>query len=277
MWLRIPAAVRAILVGLGAAAIGTVIWARLIAANAQYLPGVPWAVPVMAIILVGWWLYFAKGRGWPEVTAQARRISGRANHVPDHLWVLAFGAGALGLFATLLLQGVLARLVTLPQQQDLDPSKYPAGTVFVWVVMSAAVVGVVEETAFRGYIQGGIERRHGLIPAILITGSLFGLSHFTHPEIGIVLLPFYLAAATNSIYPSMILHAGGNIFSAFSLFSGGRSEWELTAAPAPTIWQVGVDSSFLTTLTLLIVVGGITALAYRELFRASRAEVGETA
>jgi membrane protease YdiL (CAAX protease family) len=286
IWLKIPVAVRAVVVGLAVAIVGTVVWARLIAVNVQYLPNVPWAVPMMAFILTGWWLYFAKGRGWPLVTNDARRLSGRANRVPDHLWMPALGAGILGLFTILLLQGVLSRLVTLPQQQDLDPSQYPIFTLFAWVVMSAVVAGVVEETAFRGYIQGGIERRHGLITAILISGILYGLSHFTHPEVGIVLMPFYLAvatvygllaAATNSTYPSMVLHIGGNVFSAFSLFAGGRSEWELTTVPAPTIWQAGVDASFIVNLALLVVVGIITALAYRELFRASHAARCETA
>jgi membrane protease YdiL (CAAX protease family) len=286
MWLRIPVLVRAVAAGLSVGLVGTVPWALLIAANTRYLPSVPWASPVMAVILVAWWLYFATGRGRPEVTAHARRLSGRANRVPDHLWGPALGAGALGLFATLLLQGVLARLVTLPRQKDLDPSQYPVATLFAWVVMSAVVAGVVEETAFRGYIQGGIERRHGLTTAILVTGSLFGLSHFTHPEVGIVLLPFYLAvsavygllaAATNSTYPSMVLHAGGNVFSAFSLFSQGRSEWQLTAVPAPTIWQVGLDASFLANLAMLLVVGATAGLAYRGLFRASAASKLETA
>jgi membrane protease YdiL (CAAX protease family) len=286
MWLRIPVLVRAVVVGLAVGLVGTVPWTSLIAANTQYLPSVPWAAPVMAVILVAWWFYFAKGRGAPEVTAHARRLSGRANRVPNHLWGPALGAGMLGLIATLLFQGVWARLVTLPQQQDLDPSQYPVITVFTWVVMSALVVGVVEETAFRGYIQGGIERRHGLTTAILVTGSLFGLSHFTHPEIGIVLLPFYLAAAavygllaaaTNSTYPSMVLHAGGNMFSAFTLFSQGRSEWQLTAEPAPSIWQVGLDALFLANLATLVVVGATAALAYRGLFRAARASKLETA
>lgn len=284
-WRRIPVLVRAVAVGLAVGLVGTLPWARLIRANTHYLPKVPWAVPAMTVILVAWWFYFAKGRGWPEATAQARRLSGRANPVPGHLWGPALGAGALGLFATLLLQGVLARLVSLPQQQDLDPSQYPVLTVFAWVVMSAMVAGVVEETAFRGYIQGGIERRHGLTTAILVTGGLFGLSHFTHPEVGIVLLPFYLAvamvygglaAATNSTYPSMVLHAGGNVFSAFSLFSRGRSEWQLTAVPVPTIWQVGLDASFLANLAMLVVVGAATVMAYRGLFRASAASTPET-
>ena len=145
--------------------------------------------------------------------------------------------------------------------------------------MSAAVSGVVEETAFRSYMQGGIERCHGLTTAILDTGSLFGLSHFTHPEVGIVLLPLYLAvaavygllaAATNSTLPGMVLHAGGNIFSAFTFFVQGRSEWEMTASPPPTIWRAGLDASFLANVAALVVVAGIAALAYQSLFNAAR-------
>lgn len=270
--------VRAVAAGLAVGLLGTLPWAGLVAANTRYLPNVPWATPAMACILVAWWLYFAKGRGWPNATAEARRRCGRANRVPEELWGPALGAGMLGLLTTLLLQGVLGRLVALPQQQGLDPSQYPVFTVFAWVVMSAAVAGVVEETAFRGYIQGGIERRHGLTTAILVSGSLFGLIHFTHPEVGLVLLPFYiavaavyglLAAATNSTYPSMVLHAGGNVFSAFSLFTQGRSEWQLTAVPPLTIWQGGTDAAFFANLAMLGVAGAATVMAYRALFRAS--------
>ena len=104
-------------------------------------------------------------------------------------------AGLLGLASVLLLQGVLSRLVALPQQRDLDVSRYPIVTVLLWVVTSAVVAGVVEETSFRGYLQRPIERRHGPVIAILITGMLFGLAHFAHPEVGVVLLPFYIAVA----------------------------------------------------------------------------------
>jgi membrane protease YdiL (CAAX protease family) len=273
---------KCIVAGLAVAVLGTLPWALLIKANLLYLPTFPWATPVMAVILLGFWLYFAKGLGWPRATAEARRQCARANPVPDDLWGPALGAGMLGLFSTLLLQGVLARLVTLPQQRELDPSQYPVLTVFVWVTMSAVVAGVVEETAFRGYLQRGIERRYGLLPAILVTGSLFGLIHFTHPEVGLVLLPFYLAvaavyglmsAATNSTYPSMVLHAGGNMFSAFTLFTQGRSEWQLTVETPQTIWQSGVDASFVMTLILLFAVGTATVFAFRGLFRAGRSKV----
>ena len=84
--------------------------------------------------------------------------------------------------------------------------------------------------------------------AILITGSLFGFAHFAHPEVGVVLLPFYIAVAavygalayfTDSTLPGMVLHAGGNMFSAFDLFTRGRSEWQLSAEAQPLIWETG--------------------------------------
>jgi membrane protease YdiL (CAAX protease family) len=174
----------------------------------------------------------------------------------------------------LLLQGVMSRLVVLPQQRDLDPSQYPAVTVLLWVVMSAIVSGVVEETSFRGYMQRPIERPHGPVIAILVTGSLFGFAHFTHPEVGLVLLPYYLAVAavygalawlTDSIYPSMVLHAGGNMFGAFDFFTRRRSEWQLSNEPRPLVWQTGPDAVFLGNVAALLVIGTLTMFAYAAL------------
>ena len=278
--------VRAVVVGLAVALAGTLPWVGLIKANVRFVPSVPWSVPVMALVLAAWWLYFVRGRGWPEGTGRSRRLGSRANAVPAQLWGPALGTGILGLLAMLLFQGVLGRLVTLPQQRDLDPSKYPMLTVVAWVVMGGLVAGVVEETAFRGYMQSGIERRHGVATAILVTGVAFGLSHFTHPEVGIVLLPYYLAvaavygllaAATDSTFPSMALHAGGNMFSAFALLSGGRSQWQMTSSPQPTIWQSGVDASFLANLFGFVVAAVVAGVAYRALFSAARASRTGTA
>src|SRR6516165_11008402 len=127
------ALVRSVVIGLLVGVLGTLSWAGLISANLRYLPSVPWAVLAMAAILSIWWLYFAKGQGAPRSTQFARKVAGRANRVPDDLWGSALGTGALGLFTTLLLQGVLGRLFPLPQQQlDLDPSKYPVLTLLAW-------------------------------------------------------------------------------------------------------------------------------------------------
>jgi hypothetical protein len=145
--------------------------------------------------------------------------------------------------------------------------------------MSAVVAGVVEETSFRGYLQRPIERRHGPVVAILIAGTLFGFAHFTHPEVGFVLLPYYLAVAavygalaylTDSVFPSMVLHAGGNMLSAFDFFTRGRSEWQLSTAPKPLIWKTGPDAAFLVNLVALLIVGTLTVLAYTALAGATR-------
>lgn len=279
LWRRLPVVVRAVLAGGAAAAVGTLPWASLVSSNSRYGSALPWAVPIMAAYLVLYWRYLARGRGWPQSTADTRRANARANAPHADAWGAALLAGMLGLVSILLLQGVMSRLVMLPQQRELDVSKYPVVTVLVWIIMSAVVAGVVEETSYRGYLQRPIERRHGPVVAILVSGSVFGLAHFTHPEVGLVLLPYYLAVSavygalaylTDSIFPSMVLHAGGNMFSAFDLFTRGRSEWQLSTTPRPLVWETGPDVAFLGNVVALVVVGTLTVFAYAALAAVTR-------
>ena len=278
LWQGLPVIVRAVLTGAVAAVAGTLPWALLVALNLRYWPAVPWAVPPIAIYLWLYWRY-ARGAGWPRSTQAGRRENSRANPLSEEVWGLALLAGVIGLVAVLLLQGVLGRLVSLPQQQDIDPSKYPPLTVLLWVLMSAAVAGITEEISFRGYMQRPIERRHGPLAAILTSGLLFGFLHFTHPEVTLVLLPFYVGVAavygmlaylTDSILPGMLLHAGGNVLAAMAFFIGGRSEWQLAATPGPTILESGPDASFWLQLGAFIVVAAVAVRAYAALAKAAR-------
>jgi membrane protease YdiL (CAAX protease family) len=268
---------------MAAASLGTMPWAVLVWANTRYQSALPWAVPVMAIYLWWYWGYFVRGAGWPRSTADARRTNARANALPPDAWGPALLAGLLGLVSVLLLQGVLSRLVALPQQRTLDVSRYPGVTVVMWVAMSALVAGIVEETSFRGYLQRPIERRHGPAIAILVTGSLFGLVHFTHSEVGVALLPFYIAVAavygalayfTDSTWPGMVLHAGGNMFSAVDLFARGRSEWQLSLETRPRIWETGPDLAFWGNVAAFLIVAAVTVWAYSTLARATRPSSG---
>jgi len=284
LWHRLPVIVRAAVTGGFVATLGTLPWALLVALNVKHGSAVPWAVPPTALYLWFFWRW-VRGAWWPRSTAEARRALSRANPVPDEMWGLAIFAGLLGLVVVLLLQTVMSRLVTIPRQQDIDPSRYPLVTVLLWVLMSAAVAGVVEETAFRGYLQGPIERRHGPLIAILVTGILFGFLHFTHPEVTLALMPFYLAVAavhgtlaylTNSIWPSMVLHAGGNVFAAFDLFARGHSEWQGLGegSRAQLIWDTGPDAAFWTSVGATLVVGAAAVWAYIMLARLRRASTG---
>ena len=278
LWRRLPVSMRALLTGFILASAGTIPWAVLVSLNIKHWSSVPWAVAPAALYL---WLYwrFVRGSGWPRSTRDVRRTLCRANSLSAEVWGTSLIAGVLGLVTVLLFQSVMARLVTLPQQRDLDPANFPFTTVLFWVLMSSIVAGVVEETSFRGYMQGPIERRHGPVIAIVLTGTVFGFIHFTHPEVGLVLLPFYLSVAavygtlahlTNSILPSMFLHAFGNMFSAVALFTQGRSEWQASTTPAPLIWETGFDASFGIGLVVFLIVGAIAVGAYAALARVAR-------
>ena len=195
-------------------------------ANSKYWPAVPWAVPRRSHIGSFGDMDGAK----PLDRSEARRTSCRANRLSDDVWAAALVAGGLGLVALMLFLNVMNRMVHLPAQATGDLSHVPFVTLLFWLLMGSIVAGVAEESAFRGYMQGPIERRHGPVIAILLTGSLFGFAHFTHPEVTLVLMPYYLGAAavygalayiTISILPSLVLHAGGNVLNRIGAVCGG--------------------------------------------------------
>src|ERR1700738_3052099 len=77
---------------------GSVIWGALLITNARTSLWVPWSVPVMAGVLVAYWLYLG-GRGWPRSTSGKRRELLRARLVPAHIFAWAWAAGGVALVA----------------------------------------------------------------------------------------------------------------------------------------------------------------------------------
>jgi membrane protease YdiL (CAAX protease family) len=139
------------------------------------------------------------------------------------------------------------------------------------LLMAAPVAGVVEEAAFRGYMQGPIERRHGLAIAILITGTMFAIAHL---DFTLILWPYYVAVAaiygvvtslTKSILPAIVLHTGGNIYSNIDLWLHGKAEWQTSSDAAMLIWKTGADASFWFTSIALLMVAAATLSAYLKL------------
>ena len=97
-----------------------------------------------------------------------------------------------------------------------DVSAYPIWTKIFIFLSIAAVAGVVEEAAFRGYMLSPIERRHGWVTGILVVGLMFYVAHIGHAYATIAFLPFFLTYSilqgilvflTGSILPSVLLHA----------------------------------------------------------------------
>ena len=249
-------------------------------ANLRLGTTIPWAVIPMSLYLWLYWRYLG-GRWGPRGTAAMRRESLRANALSAKVWAWSILAGLAG-FATLLaFLTVMSRLVELPASAAIaTPEGMPGATMFVLLVMASIVAGVSEEAAFRGYMQGPIERRYGLVPAILINGTMFGLLHFpNHPDAVLTMLPYYIAVtavyggltwAANSILPALVLHAGGDVWSLGRLWVTGRPEWQLSPQAPGRIWDTGMDGAFLLSAGACLVLAALTAWMYVGVHRVRR-------
>jgi membrane protease YdiL (CAAX protease family) len=244
---------------------GTMPRNALYAANLRVLVGVPWAVPLTAVYLWLFWRYLS-GAGPPDRTRRCRHTSLRANHVTGRLWTWSLITGGLGIVALVVALRLINRIVALPAQTLVRIDHVPATTLWALLLAAAPVAGIIEEAAFRGYMQGPIERRHGLTMAVLITGTMFAVAHL---DFTLVLWPYYLAVAaiygtvtsvTNSIWPAVVLHTGGNLYSNVDLLLHGQAEWQAPPASAALLWQTGVDAAFVRGIGwLLLVCVGVAA------------------
>jgi membrane protease YdiL (CAAX protease family) len=232
-------------------------------------------VPLTAVYLWLFWRYL-RGDGPPDSTSIERRTSLRANNISRRLWSWALLAGGLGIVALVLALNLANRLIVLPQQAVPDLTNVPKATILALLIFAAPVAGVIEEAAFRGYMQRPIERRSGLAVAILVTGTMFALAHL---DFTLVLWPYYVAVAaiygtvtslTDSILPAIVLHTGGNIYSNLDLWLHGQAEWQAGAAPGGLIWQTGIDEPFRNASIALLVVATMMMWAYRKLAEAAQ-------
>jgi len=252
---------------------GNLLWGLLLAPlNLKVLPLVPWAAVPMAAYLWLYWRYIG-GRLGPAATAERRRESLRANPLAPEVWALAIVSGLTGFGALLVLTAVMARLIPMPASAPIVfPAPMPQATAAVLLIMASVVAGITEEAAFRGYMQGPVERRYGLATAIAVNGAAFGLLHFpNHPGAVVQMLPYYIAVAavyggltwaTNSILPAIVLHVGGDIWSLGRLWITGRPEWQRSGEALPLVWDSGVDRSFMTSIAGLVLFASATTMLY---------------
>lgn len=104
----------------------------------------------------------------------------------------------------------------------------PFATVLVQVITLSAVAGIVEESGFRGYMQGMIERRQGPAVAIAVTTIAFVAVHFGAEQVMNAPRALLIAVAsvmygilrhlTRSIVPGIILHSVGDAFGVMLLW-----------------------------------------------------------
>jgi membrane protease YdiL (CAAX protease family) len=207
---------RPILAGLAILAVGLVPWTLLAQRNLHLRPELPWAALVAVAYLV---VFIAWLHGWgPPSHSQALRRHLLRLWPPRPSADAGLSAGALiGLLAVMYMLWTLISRTAPPP----DLSAYPT-TAYRWsmFLMGGITAGVVEEVAFRGYMQRGLER-HDRDRAIWVTSLVFVASHITQ-GVGAVIalgpglfvtsvLYGLLARRTGSILPGMLIHSAGDL------------------------------------------------------------------
>ena len=223
------------LAGLLVATLGIAPWTLLARRNATFRPDLPWAA-VTTITYLALLMAWLNGTGWPRRTAAWRHrhlrlwpergvagaaaASGEASRLKAAAPIVA-GWGALT---------VLWILVSRPAEPP-DLSAYPTTAYRVSIFLVGALVsGVVEEAAFRGYMQRGLEA-FGAERAVLITSVVFTLLHGVH-GLGTLLLVgpgFFvvsvlygvIALRTGTVIPGMLLHTLGDLAHTYFATLGG--------------------------------------------------------
>lgn len=210
---RIPVVIRAVVVGILVQIIGVMPFIVLAQLNLRHGAAVPWAALIEVGIVWLLWRYLS-GAGWPASTAATRRRWLRAGAVDLRLIPatvltgLLYGltVGCLAVFSNLWMP-----LAPEAAAGILAFARAPALTAGVTLLMVAVSAGVVEEAAFRGYMQVPIEERHGPLVAIGVVALAFALAH---TPVGPILPVFVLGATgwgllawlSGSILPGVIVH-----------------------------------------------------------------------
>lgn len=214
---------RPIIVGLLVVAAGLLPWLLLAPHNARVRSDVPWAALVslaLLAVLIGW----LNGWGPPARSAERRRRRLRLWPPTNRRDADAGSLPAWSLvLALVLLTGAWIAVGRLSPVPDL--AAYPT-TSYRWsaFLMGGLLSGIVEEAAYRGYMQTGLER---IDPAnaVWITSLVFAASHVVHGIGAMILLGpglflaglLYgeLAARTGTILPGMIIHVLGDLAHTF--------------------------------------------------------------
>lgn len=228
----------------------------------------PWGILPLCFLL--WLFLWGVGGGAGKVRTRRRQAVLRLRP-PSRgamAWSLAVFPVATALSAAA--GNVWAGLVEIPPESAnpiLPLMGTPMGRLQVAVYV-IAVAPVAEEWLFRGLVQRPLERRAGAAGAIALAAALFAAAHVL-PRVfpllfllGVVL--GYVAWATRSIWPPVVLHAGHNAFVLAVLVLGGPQE------TAPTLWEAGPSAEWWVSLGALLASAALLVPLARRLRDAGR-------
>jgi membrane protease YdiL (CAAX protease family) len=266
LWNKVPLPARAIITGFLVFEI-LQLGQALILLNLEFLPAVPWVVPLILLFLFVGWRYFG-GWGWPRTTQETRRQSLRIGNSTEktRLWGYATAIVVLAHLAGLAV--VLSSVVQFPEASFKPPdfiSELSQLTAFALILSYSLVAGVSEEAGFRGYMLVPLENRFGTIKAVIVVALIFWLAHFSSASFlhrfpllfGAGLYAGFLASYSKSLGPPIALHF---IADAIGFTTVAGLFGLPTLYTAQTIWATGPTPLFWQALALTV-VGGLASIA----------------
>lgn len=148
---------RAALCAIGIVIAGVGPWIVLAPLNARFHPEIPWAAFAAAsglVLLLAW----LNGTGWPQTLANVRRCNLRRWRPEPGTWQ-GENLGVIVGLACMLAGMAVVWILTSQEKPLTDLSAYPTSALRLSIViMGPLTSGVVEEAAFRGYMQSQLER-----------------------------------------------------------------------------------------------------------------------
>ena len=197
----------------------------------------------LAVVAAFVWRYLAPKphRGRREL---ARRAVLRLRAVPRSAW----GIVGAWIGATIVLDNLVSVVWfhLVPRAADYpnpfeELERLPLGWLPLYATMLVAAP-LVEEVAFRGWVQRPLERRAGAAWAIGISALLFALAH-GYP----LLVPYYVAAGvalgasvylTRSLWVGIVAHAAHNLWSIASDAAGLTNERLIAWTREPVVFAL---------------------------------------
>jgi membrane protease YdiL (CAAX protease family) len=217
-------------------------------------------------------LWYLRGGGWPRQTAEPRKRDLRGDPLPTRVWGWALLAGAFGIASTLALGFATLRAAGVTREAFASPinlSNYPMLSMICAIASISATAGVVEEAGFRGYMLSPIQRCHGWVVAISLTGFMFFLDHhLSHTYATFAVLPFFLAISvvhgllvkySGSIRPSVVLHRIAD-FLVIPIMYGLVGSFSVTP-----ISQTGFDAQLGICISLTLFLALVAVLPFKRL------------
>ncbi|MCP4293909.1 MAG: CPBP family intramembrane metalloprotease [bacterium] len=269
-WRRIPVLLRSIISGFAVFFVFQAGAGALFLTNMKVLPNIPWSLPIGLAYL---WLVFQffNGRWGSARFSRDCRQSMRARFINPGERLSAFGAG-LSVMVFFIATTIMSYRLVVIAGEELPIDQLPWWTVYSILILVSIVAGVAEESGFRGYMQGPLEKRYGPVAAISVGALFFWLAHLNHangvPRFAALFIMGAslgaLAWSARSIYPAIIAHASADTL----IFLGSVSEIGPDYFWAPEqLSETGIDGFFWVVLITILVTGFSGAFFMRKLRR----------